>query len=77
MAKGYVSVYIRCPYYRREDRKERKIKCEGVVDRTELEQRFFNSQALLEHREAFCMGAYGKCPVAMALDRKYGYGGNR
>lgn len=66
-------MYIRCPYYRREDRKDRKIKCEGVVDSTEMEQRFRSNQALMDHREKYCMENYRACPLAMALDRKYEY----
>lgn len=74
MTKGTVSVYIRCPYYRREVRAQNpRLICEGVLPGTALHQVFRDVQALKRHRAAFCMGGYDRCPVAQALNRKYGY----
>lgn len=78
MAKSMVSVYIRCPYYRREERKQQaKLVCEGVVERTSLHQMFGSVEGLKRHRQCFCMGEYDRCPVAQALNRKYGYPAER
>ncbi len=73
MSKGKECIYVRCPYYRREDRKNLQMKCEGIVEGTDLYQRFGNLNGLLGHRERFCKADYRRCPVAAALDRKYDY----
>lgn len=74
MAKSMVSVYVRCPYYRREERKrQKKIVCEGVVEGTSLHQTFSSVAALKKHRDQFCKGNYRECPIAAALNRKYNY----
>ena len=74
VAKGMVSIYIKCPYYKREERKgQTKIVCEGILEGTSLHQTFGNLADLKKHKNAFCMGRYNRCPVAEALNRKYDY----
>lgn len=74
MAKSMVSVYIQCPYYKREERNRQiKIVCEGILDGTSLHQIFLSVEALKKHRDCFCKGDYSKCPIAAALNRKYDY----
>lgn len=74
MSTGKVAVYVKCPYYRREVRKERKIMCEGLTDGTDLYQRFPSLEAMQAHKKAFCnRQSYGSCPIAKALNGKYGY----
>ncbi len=73
MANGKICIYVRCPYYRREDRKLVQLKCEGIVEGTDLYQRFENGDALLKHKDRFCKADYRRCPLAAALDRKYDY----
>lgn len=73
MSKGRETVYVKCPYYRREDRKERQILCEGLLDGTDLYQRFPSLDAMLQHKNCYCKIDYRKCPIAQALDRKYDY----
>lgn len=73
MSKGKECIYVRCPYYRREDRKVMQIKCEGIVEGTDLYQRFENLEQLRQHKDRFCKKRYSACPVAAALDRKYDY----
>ena len=77
MGKSMESVYIRCPYYHREERtRQIKIVCEGVVEGTSCHQMFASGEALRQHRKSFCMGCYDRCPLAQALNRKYGYPGS-
>lgn len=72
--KSTVSVYIRCPYYVREERGQAiKVVCEGIVDATSLHTYFDRVKALKEHRAKYCMGRYNRCPIAEALNRKYCY----
>ena len=73
MSAGVAYDYVRCPYYLREDRKLRQIKCEGVSRDTDLYQRFRSADALERHKNAYCKGDYRKCPLAGTLDRKYGF----
>lgn len=68
------SVYVKCPYYKREERKpQKKIVCEGVLERTSLHQMFETVPDLKNHKDSFCKGDYNKCPIAEALNRKYEY----
>lgn len=73
MANGREAVYVKCPYYRREDRKGHQIRCEGILEGTEQYQRFNSLDAMLRHKNGYCKRAYRECPVAAALDRKYEY----
>lgn len=73
MSSGVAYDYVRCPYYLREDRKQRQIKCEGVTQDTDLYQRFKSTDALERHKETFCKGDYRKCPLACTLDKEYGF----
>lgn len=73
MSEGKECIYVRCPYYRREDRKRIQIKCEGLVDGTHLYQRFGSVKSLLQHKERYCKSYFNRCPLAAALDRKYDF----
>lgn len=68
-----VSVYVECPYYRRESRKgEIWIGCEGLLDSTSLIRNNFATKAeRTKYRQRFCNGDYTKCLIAKALDEKY------
>lgn len=73
MSSGVAYDYVRCPYYLREDRKRMQIKCEGAAPESDLYQRFRSRAALEEHKDTFCRGDWTKCPIAWALNRKYGF----
>lgn len=73
MSKGRESIYVRCPYYCREDRKLMQLRCEGIIEGTELYQRFGSGAEMRSHKDQYCQGAYRSCPLAAALDRKYDY----
>lgn len=73
MTMGKESIFIRCPYYRREDRRILQLKCEGLLEDTELYHRFPGRSEMRQHRERYCMKDYRRCPLSQALDRKYEY----
>lgn len=73
MSKAREAVYVKCPYYRRESRQDRKIQCEGLLEGTEQYQRFESLDALKIYKKCCCNRDYSRCPVAQALNRKYGY----
>lgn len=62
MSNGKECIYVRCPYYRREDRKLMQLKCEGMVEGTDLYQRFENLNSLLSHKERYCKSNFSRCP---------------
>lgn len=71
-------VYIRCPYYIREERKPaKKIVCEAVCgengSQCSSQQIFGDLKELKNHRDVYCKGNWGRCPIAGALNRKYAY----
>lgn len=73
MSKGKECIFVRCPYYRREERNLLQLKCEGLLEGTDLYQRFENGERMRRHKEVYCMKDYRRCPLAEALDRKYEY----
>ena len=72
--KGIVGIYVRCPYYKREERKRTaKIVCEGAADHTTLHM-VFESTAELKRYESFCCkGDWTQCPIAQMNNRKWDY----
>ena len=74
MSKSKVSVFVRCPYYKREERKNgTKIVCEGPGEGIFLHLMFDSLDRLKENRKCYCMANYNKCPIAQMLNRKYHY----
>lgn len=73
MSRGKESIYVRCPYFRREDRPRIQIKCEALVEDTDLYQRFPSLEALCCHKDRYCKADYRSCPLAAALDHKYDF----
>lgn len=74
MAKSIVSVYVRCPYYKREERKKQiKIVCEGTTEENSIHLMFESVDALKRNEDQLCKKDYNLCPIAQMLNRKYGY----
>lgn len=71
MAKSKVSVYVKCPYYRREERQ--KICCEGVGKGSYIHLVFDSAQRTKDYEKCFCKGDYNQCPLAKMLNRRYDY----
>lgn len=71
MAKSKVSVYAKCPYYRREERQ--KILCEGVQDGTSIHLVFGSVPSMKGYTKCFCKGDYNRCLLAKMLNGKYDY----
>lgn len=73
MAKSKVSVYVKCPYYKREQ--GQKIFCEGISDETSIHLAFdANAKpGMKQYEKCYCKGDYNKCPIAQMLNRMYDY----
>lgn len=69
--KSKVSVYVKCPYYRREEKQ--KIFCEGVKDGTSIHLAFDSGAKLKEYEKRFCKGCWGECILAQMQNRRYEY----
>lgn len=71
MASGsYRQVYIGCPFYRYDDGK-RKIRCEGIVDDSNIVLDFKKREDYELHINIFCCDKYKNCEVyRMLMDIK-------
>lgn len=71
MARHYQSKNARCPFYRMEERAEKRIYCEGVVPTSTTQLVFRGEEKMLEYRRRYCEGCYQDCMIAKMLFRKY------
>lgn len=73
MAKSKVSVYVKCPYYKREQ--GQKICCEGVTEGSSIHLAFDANvhPGMKDYEKTFCKGDYNKCPIAQMLNRRHNY----
>lgn len=69
MSKSMVSVYVRCPFYHREEKQ--KIFCEGVGEGTFLHLAFGSSTDKKQYEKCYCKGKYRQCPIADMQERRY------
>ena len=61
MAKSKVSVYVKCPYYRREERQ--KICCEGVGKGSYIHLVFDSAQRTKDYEKCFARGITTNAPL--------------
>lgn len=73
MAEGsWKRVHVRCPFYLRDDAKNRRISCEGVVDRSVISITYRRRDDYLQQIDTYCCKHYKKCEVyRMLMDNKY------
>ena len=68
--RQYVSKYVVCPFYRKEEAK--KLFCEGVEDGTGLMIQFDSQEHRFQFRERFCYCEnWVNCRLARMLNEKY------
>lgn len=70
----YKSADVRCPFYRRASRGERKIKCEGVAEGCSTHLAFSSRADFDAHMEKCCCRRYQDCGLFWALKEKYDEG---
>ena len=69
-----ISIYVKCPYYRREEHGEqKKIVCEGIWEETSTHHMFPSLEKLNKRKHRFCIDNYNQCPLAQTLNKKYDY----
>lgn len=69
--KSKVSVYTKCPYYRREE--PQKIFCEGVEPGTSIHLAFGSAGQKKDYEKLYCKACWPKCLIAQAQNRKWNY----
>lgn len=67
--KHQVSIYVKCPYYRCEEKTE--IFCENLIDNTNLRLKFATKPDFKKHKKGCCMGDYNSCFLAATLNSKW------
>lgn len=74
MAKDWREKNIRCPFFRREDRQQHKIVCEGLGDAVSISWNFRNEdeRQRIRQMEVFCQDCYTRCEMyRMIRESKY------
>ena len=66
-------VNVKCPFYKRQDRKERRIRCEGASTGAYSETVFKNQELWERHLNRYCESFnYDSCPTfGMIYTTKY------
>ncbi len=54
---------VKCPFYKRDSRRERSICCEGFDEGSTVETRFKNLGLREKHMGCYCVGRYELCPI--------------
>ena len=63
---------IKCPFYKHDSRKGRTIVCEGIFDRTRIENIFRRGDDRRKQIELFCAEHYKCCEIYRAImEAKY------
>ena len=69
---SYRSADIKCPLYRRDDPRTRRLSCEGLFPGSLFHSVFRDKVALDAQIDRFCAGDYKTCPwYAFLLNQKY------
>lgn len=72
MAEGsWKRVYVRCPFYLRDELKNRKISCEGVVEGSTLTTTYRRREDYLRRIDEYCCNQYKTCEIYRMLMDKY------
>ena len=63
---------VKCPFYRRSDKKKHRIICEGIGESTRLNLVFLGKEAeRVAHLDHFCSEDFERCPLYHCANSKY------
>lgn len=69
----YKKAYVKCPFYRYDDDKRKKISCEGIVYNSNITTTFGSKEDYTRHIDTFCCVHYKCCELyRLLMDCKYG-----
>lgn len=71
MAKSDVNIYVKCPYYRKDDRQ--RIVCEGLGAGNSIQMVFDNQSYMKSYEKAYCKRCWKDCCIAQMLNKKWDY----
>lgn len=72
MERSYRAADVLCPFYRDDDSRQRKIRCEGLIEGSSLTHYFRKKTDYEQQLKIFCCANYSKCEVAsLLLHEKY------
>ena len=69
MSTSYMSVDVKCPFYKGDDGK--KLICEGIEDKCNIHHQFENKAGKIKRMEKYCTKNFAKCRLYQILDEKY------
>ena len=71
MERSYRAADVICPFYRDDDCRQHKIRCEGLIPGSSLTHYFRKKADFDMHMSGFCCQSYAMCEVARMLLEKY------
>ncbi len=71
MKNTYEDANVGCPYYNEET--ARTIICEGLMERSTVQQSFVTRGDKMKLKMQFCCTAWKTCPITKVLNQKYDY----
>lgn len=69
MPESYMSKYVLCPFYRKEEKN--KICCEGIEKDTSLNLIFLSVERRKDFEKRFCCADYRRCYISEMLSKKW------
>lgn len=62
---------VQCPFFKFDDGKQKRIVCEGFVDKSSLALIYCRRRDYEKQLQVFCCEHYKKCEIYEVLMRKY------
>lgn len=70
--KHFCDPYVKCPFYKKENLRSRKIHCEGISEGTLLQLWFESNELMKGYKKGYCKAdSYSKCPLYHLIKKKY------
>lgn len=69
MAITYEDISVKCPFYASSGKLT--ITCEGVIENTEMMNRFRTAELRMEHQKSHCFRYPNDCPIAKEIEAQY------
>ena len=70
---GYWELAVKCPFYKRTEKKKQRIICDGISPHTRMTLVFFQTtdEERVRHLKTFCCDRFDKCPLYHAAGERF------
>lgn len=72
MSGSYWDAVVRCPFFRNAERRQGKIRCEGLTEKSNVVLQYHQRQQMDVQIHTFCCDRYENCEIYHAImEAKY------